>query len=135
MIVNCCVSKLVISYKCMLSVLKSSPTKIAGVSARSEIETSVLSWPGTSAHPHRFGGVEFRLGRRELGHLHGDVLLDVPFPSKVRDELIAAGRAQPHHVLPDSGWISFRIKTAPDVQAALELLRMSYEIAIKQKAK
>jgi hypothetical protein len=99
------------------------------------VREAVLSWEGTSAHPHRFGGVEFRLGRRELGHLHGDVLLDVPFPSKVRDELVAAGSAQPHHVLPDSGWISFRIKTEADVRAAVELMRMSYEIATKQKSK
>lgn len=99
------------------------------------VREAVLSWEGTSAHPHRFGGVEFRLGSRELGHLHGDVLLDVPFPSKVHDELIAAGRAQPHHVLPDTGWISFRIKTEPDVQAAVDLMRLSYDIATKQKAK
>jgi hypothetical protein len=99
------------------------------------VREAVLSWEGTSAHPHRFGGVEFRLGSRELGHLHGDVLLDVPFPSKVHDELIAAGRAQPHHVLPDTGWVSFRIKTEPDVQAAVDLMRLSYDIATKQKAK
>lgn len=103
--------------------------------ARQVIEEAALAWQGVSANPHRFGGIEFRLGSRELGHLHGDVLLDAPFPTKVRDELIAAGRAQPHHVLPESGWISFRIKTAADVQAAIDLLRMSYEIASRQKAK
>lgn len=103
--------------------------------ARQLIEETVLAWQGVSAHPHGFGGIEFRLGSRELGHLHGDVLLDAPFPTKVRDELIAAGRAQPHHVLPESGWISFRIKTAADVQAAIDLLRMSYEIALKQRSR
>ena len=55
---------------------------------------------------HRFGGVEFRLGRRELGHLHGDSHADIGFPRKVRDELVAAGRALPHRAIPDSGWIS-----------------------------
>jgi hypothetical protein len=103
--------------------------------ASQTIRAAVLAWPGVSAHPHRFGGEEFRLGRRELGHLHGNTLLDVPFPTHVRDDLIAAGRAQPHHVLPDSGWISFRIKAEADVSAAIELLRTSYEIALKQKAK
>ncbi len=29
-------------------------------------------WPGVTAHPHRFGGMEYRLGKRELGHIHGD---------------------------------------------------------------
>jgi len=105
------------------------------MSARSVIESEVLSWPGTSAHPHRFGGVEYQLGTREIGHLHGNTLLDIPFPTKVRDELIAAGQAEPHHVVPDSGWISFRIRKEEDVQAAIALLKRSYDIANKQKAK
>lgn len=105
------------------------------MSARSEIESAVLAWPGTSAHPHRFGGVEFQFGTREIGHLHGNVLLDIPFPTKVYDELIAAGLAQPHHVLPDSGWISFRIRAAEDIEAAIALLKRSYDIANQQKAK
>ena len=41
-------------------------------------------------NPHRFGGIEFRLGRRELGHLHGDRVADLPFPRAIRDELVAA---------------------------------------------
>lgn len=105
------------------------------VSARSEIEAAVLSWPGTRANPHRFGGVEFTLGTREIGHLHGNSLADIPFPTKVRDELIAAGLAQPHHILPDTGWISFRIRSDEDVQAAIALFKRSYDIANKQKTK
>jgi Family of unknown function (DUF5519) len=31
-----------------------------------QIAATVESWPGVEAAPHRFGGVEFRLGRREL---------------------------------------------------------------------
>src|SRR5260370_34766715 len=68
------------------------------------IRREVLSWPGVRAAPHRFGGVEFLLGRRELGHLHGDRLADLPFPVRVREELGRAGKAQPHHYLPQSGW-------------------------------
>jgi len=105
------------------------------MSARSEIESAVLAWPGTSAHPHRFGGVKFQFGTREIGHLHGNTLLDIPFPTKVHDELIAAGLAEPHHVVPESGWISFRIRKDADVQAAIALLERSYDIANKQKAK
>lgn len=93
-----------------------------------------MSWDGVTAHPHRFGGTEFRLGTREIGHVHGDHLLDIPFPKKVRDELVATGRAQPHHVLPESGWISFYLRQEPDVEAAIELLRRSFEIALRQKS-
>ncbi len=75
--------------------------------AKNTIQEAVLSWPGVSAHPHQFGGTEYRLGKREIGHIHGDHLVDIPFPTRVRDEIVAAGRAEPHHVLPDSGWVSF----------------------------
>jgi hypothetical protein len=95
-----------------------------------QIRREVLSWPGVEAAPHRFGGLEFRFGRREIGHLHGDRLADLPFPVRVRLELVAQGRAQPHHVLPDSGWVSFPIRGERDVPGAIELFRLSYERAV-----
>jgi predicted DNA-binding protein (MmcQ/YjbR family) len=103
--------------------------------AREHITQTVTSWEGVSAHPHRFGGTEYRLGRREIGHIHGDRLVDIPFPTKVRDELVAAGRAQPHHILPESGWVSFYIREEGDVENAIALLRESYNIAMRQKRK
>jgi hypothetical protein len=94
-----------------------------------QIATVVQSWPGVEAAPHRFGGVEFKLGRRELGHLHGDRIADLPFPRRVRDELVADGRARPHHVLPESGWITVSIRSRDEAERALELFRMAYERA------
>lgn len=94
------------------------------------IEREVTSWPGVIAAPHRFGGVEFRVGRRELGHLHGDRLADLPFPMKIRHELVASGRALPHHVLPKSGWVTYRIRSADDVPRVVELFRLNYERAV-----
>ncbi len=100
--------------------------------ARQKIHEAVSSWLGVTAHPHRFGGTEYRLGKRELGHIHGDHLIDIPFPKKVRDEIIAASRAEPHHILPDSGWISFYLNEPTDVDQAIELFRKSFELAEKQ---
>ena len=87
------------------------------------------------AHPHRFGGTEFCIGKREIGHIHGDSLVDIPFPKKVRDEIVSAGAAEPHHVLPETGWISFYLREEGDVEKAIALLKRSYEIALKQKNK
>ena len=101
--------------------------------AAQQIKQAVLSWPDTEAHPHRFGGTEYRLGKREIGHIHGDHLVDIPFPTKVRDEVVAAGLAEPHHILPDSGWISLYLREPADVDRAIGLLRRSFEIAAKQK--
>jgi Luciferase len=105
------------------------------ISIHERIARAVTSWPDVESAPHRFGGVEFRLGKRELGHLHGDSLADLPFPRKVRDELIAAGRAQPHHVLPESGWVSFRIESPDDVDRAIALFRLGYERALAARAR
>jgi hypothetical protein len=41
--------------------------------------------------------------------------------------------AQPHHILPDSGWITLRIRRTGDVARAIDLLRRSYELAKRQK--
>jgi hypothetical protein len=103
--------------------------------AQTKITAAATSWPGVSVQPHRFGGVEYVIGRREIGHIHGDQLVDIPFPKKVRDQIVAAGRAQPHHILPETGWISFYIRQEPDVDKAIALLRESYEIAMLQKSK
>lgn len=103
--------------------------------AKEQITETVLSWEGVTVHPHRFGGDEYRLGRREIGHIHGNYLVDIPFPKKVRDEVVAAGRAEPHHILPESGWISFYLRQPDDVEQAISLLRQSFELALKQRGK
>jgi hypothetical protein len=96
-------------------------------SISSQIAREVAGWPGVTVAPHRFGGVEFRVGRRELGHLHGNRLADLPFPVHIREELVAAGRAEPHHILPESGWVSVRIRGVEDVAPVIELFRLNYD--------
>jgi hypothetical protein len=88
---------------------------------------AVSSWPGVTVTAHRFGGTEYRYGKKEMGHVHGDRLADLPLPRRLHDELIAAGRAQPHHVLPESGWVSVWIDGPEDAASVIELFRMQYE--------
>lgn len=103
--------------------------------AQAEITAAVTRWEGVTAQPHRFGGVEYVIGRREVGHIHGDYQVDIPFPKRIRQELVANGEAERHHILPDSGWITFRIRQPADVQHAINLLQRSYGLAQKQKQK
>ena len=101
--------------------------------AGNTIFAAVTSWQGVHALPHRFGGTEFRLGeKREIGHVHGDSLVDIPFPTQVREQLVAEGRAERHHILPDSGWVSFYLRRPEHVAQVIELLRLSYKLAQKQ---
>jgi hypothetical protein len=101
--------------------------------ASQSIRAAVTSWPGVTEQEHRFGGYEFNYGRVELGHIHGDRLADLPFPRRVRDELIAAGRARPHHVLPDTGWVSRFITDDADVDDVIALFRLNYDRIAKRR--
>ena len=93
------------------------------------IEREVTAWAGVTVHPHRFGAREFRLGRRALGHLHGERWADLHFHRGVADMLVETGRAEPHHVLPTSGWVSKQIRSEQDASEAIELFRLAYERA------
>jgi len=95
--------------------------------AGERIRAAVGSWPGVESLPHRFGGIEYRYGKKEMGHVHGDRLADLPMPRRLHDELIAAGRARPHHVLPETGWVSVLIDQPEDVESVIELFRIQYE--------
>lgn len=95
------------------------------------LSKEILSWPGVSEGDHEFGGIEFRLGKREIGHLHDDLdLADLPFPRKVRDELVQEGRAMPHHIFPETGWVSYEIADDESEPGAIALFRLSYERAV-----
>ncbi|MGH9673424.1 MAG: luciferase family protein [Bryobacteraceae bacterium] len=95
------------------------------------VRAEVARWEGVTTHEHRFGGIEFRLRSRELGHLHATIA-DLPCPRRIRDELVAAGRARPHHVLPDSGWVTAPMRTAAEVANVITLFRLNYERACRE---
>lgn len=87
----------------------------------------VSAWTGVAAHPHRFGGTQFNLGRVEVGHIHAPSgMVDIPFTTTTRDRLIAEQLAEVHHLLADSGWISFYLGRTGDAESALRLYRLSY---------
>ena len=86
----------------------------------------VSSWPEVTTHPHRFGGREFRFKSAEVGHIHTGGIVDIPFPRPVRDALLADGLAQKHHWVPNSGWITFPVRSEEDASHAAWLLRLSY---------
>jgi predicted DNA-binding protein (MmcQ/YjbR family) len=102
--------------------------------AGQSIKATLSAWEGMKTQPHRFGGTEYRLGDREIGHVHGDGLVDIPFPTRVRNELVDTGQVVPHHVLPESGWVSFYIREPEDIEKAIALLRRSYDLAVNQRA-
>src|SRR5918996_2736846 len=97
-----------------------------------QITEEVTSWPGVEAGPGRRGEFAFTLGRRELGHLHGDGAFHGGFPQKVWHELYEQGRIDYHPVFPGKpGYASRRIETEDDVRDVIAMLRLNYDRAIE----
>jgi hypothetical protein len=98
------------------------------LSAMEAIEATALQLPSVTSRVHRFGGVEFSKSGRELGHLHGNGLLDVRVGCENARALLHARRAEPHHVLGHSAWVSFWVKSLNDVSNAMDLLRLAARV-------
>jgi len=97
-------------------------------SASERITTEVTSWPGVEAGPGRRGEFAFKVGRREIGHLHGDHAAHFFFAKDDWAELFAAGRVVHHPVFPDKeGPAARRIADDADVADVIALMRLNYD--------
>jgi hypothetical protein len=97
-------------------------------SASDQIITEVTSWPGVNAAPGSRGELSLRVGRREIGHLHGDHAAHFSFPKAQWAELHEQGRIVDHPVFPGRvGPAARRIQGQADVADVIELLRLNYE--------
>lgn len=98
--------------------------------ASERITEEVTSWPGVEAGLGRRGEFAFRVGRREIGHLHGDHAAHFSFPKEVWAELFEQGRIVEHPVFPGrQGPGARRIEDDADVADVIELLRLNYDRA------
>ncbi len=98
--------------------------------ANALITAEVTSWPGVEAGPGSRGEYAFTVGRRQIGHLHGDRAAHFSFPKAVWTELYEQGRVDYHPVFPGKpGHASRRIESEDDVRDVIELLRLNYDRA------
>jgi Luciferase len=92
------------------------------------ITDEVTSWPGVEAGPGRRGEFAFKLGPRQLGHLHGDHAAHLSFPKEVWQQLYDQGRVDYHPVFPGKpGHASRRIENDDDVRDVITMIRMNYD--------
>jgi hypothetical protein len=104
------------------------------VTASERIRGEVESWPGVESGPGRFGSLRFTVGRRELGHLHGEAIADLPLRPEVAAELVASGQAREHRFTPKgSGWVTVDLASSQDADRVIELMRAGYERAIAKR--
>jgi len=90
------------------------------------LEREVLSWPGATSEPGRFGAVAFRHGKREIGPFHRDRVADLPVTRGMREDLLFKGRAHPHRA-GVKGYISYLLEDREDGLAVLEILGRNYD--------
>jgi Family of unknown function (DUF5519) len=92
------------------------------------ITEEVGSWPGVSAGYGRRGEFAFKVGHREIGHLHGDHAAHYFFPEHEWTTLKQQGRIVPHPVFPDRrGPAARQIEGEADVTDVIDMMRMNYE--------
>lgn len=95
---------------------------------RQQIIDEVTSWQGVEAGPGRRGEFAFKVGRREIGHLHGDTVAHFGFPREIGTELREKGRVGPHPVKPNSSKLAARrIRDESDIRDVIELMRLNYD--------
>jgi hypothetical protein len=90
------------------------------------VQSEVASWPGVTIEAYRGGMVFFHVGRREIGHLHGNRMADLPFPVRIREQLVAERKADLHYLHPKTGWVTYYIRGEQDTAAIIELFRLNY---------
>ncbi len=104
------------------------------VSLTVAVRGEMLAHPEVTEAPHRFGGIVFHVGGREIGHLHGETVADLPLPRHIREGLAAPGRASFDHDVSEVVWVSREVSGPQDVQDVVALFRMSYEHAASEAA-
>jgi len=107
-----------------------SQTRTAG----QQITEEVTSWPGVEAGPGRRGEFAFKVGRREIGHLHGDRAAHFSFPKTVWESLFEEGRVAEHPVFPGKrGPAARAIQNEDDVRDVIELMRLNYDRVVASR--
>jgi Family of unknown function (DUF5519) len=101
--------------------------------AGERITEEVTSWPGVRAGTGRRGEFAFTVGKREIGHLHGNHTAHFGFPKQIWTELFDDGRIDYHPVFPGRpGFGARRIETDDDVREVIALLRLNYDRLVEK---
>ncbi|HET6867288.1 MAG TPA: RNA polymerase sigma factor SigJ [Solirubrobacteraceae bacterium] len=100
-------------------------------SVAQRIINEALSWPGVHSGTGHMGSIELRAGRRELGHLHGDTVVDIPLPPELQGQAVQEGVALQR----EPGWVAVPLDTEEGMQRALALLRGNYERGRAKKSR
>lgn len=101
----------------------------------SEYVKTLKKWEGISTSYHRYGGIEFRVNGIEIGHIHGNGLVDLHLNKTLANYCIQRKLSEPHHVQQSSGWISYYISPKGNLDMLLQLSQIAYQLKAKCESK
>ncbi len=94
-----------------------------------DLKAWILQLAGVTEAPHRFGGTEFRFQNMEFMHSHGPTYLDIHLSKEDQERVLREGKAQHHRASlhHEAGWVTFRIRSERELEAAKELVQLAYD--------
>jgi luciferase-like monooxygenase len=104
------------------------------MSKSESLQDWILQLPSVTKAPHRFGGTEFQVHGLEFMHTHGASHLDIRLSKEDQQKMLEEGKAEPHRFAPQAGWVTFRIRSEGDAEAAKEVIRLAYDNADRMMA-
>lgn len=98
-----------------------------------ELKHMLLPWPEIENKTHIYGGTEFRIFNKSIGHIHGNGLLDLPFRHALRHKILKLGLAEIHPFASKLNWVSVRLNKCEDIGNAKKLLLISYWMKVRDR--
>lgn len=93
-----------------------------------ELRQRILSLPGVTERQN--AGIHedaFYVERTMFMHIHGHGHCDIRLSKDAQERVLAQAKAQPHRWAPEAGYVTSIVKEQKDLEAAMELIRMSHE--------
>jgi hypothetical protein len=95
-----------------------------------ELRQRTLALPGVSERPN--AGIHedaFFAGRIMFVHIHGHGHCDIQLPLDVQQQVLAEGKALPHHWAPERGFVTALVTDEKTLEIAMELIRTAHQTA------
>jgi hypothetical protein len=64
-----------------------------------DIDNEMVKLPEVFVSSHKYGGVQYNALGKEIGHIHGNGLIDIRFTKKLKSQISEEGKVEDHHIL------------------------------------
>jgi hypothetical protein len=91
---------------------------------------TLKNYESVKTQKHKFGGIQFNLGEKEICHIHGNGIIDILCPEVIQKKyLVENGYCNLHHVQPKSKWTTFYLD-GTNFNNALKYAEIHYKVIV-----